>query len=474
MKLKQLVRGLDVLIKGSKEVEITGISSHSHLVTPGCLFIAKKGGRFNGVDFISQAFKFGAVAVLTDMYNPFFKHIVQVISSDITFLEILLSKRYYGDPASSLFLVGITGTNGKTTTAYLVRHLLGNCGLLGTIEHIIGTHRLSVQLTTSDVVTNYKMLRKMVDQKMTNAVMEVTSHALEQNRVGGILFDLGVFTNFSQDHLDYHGSIEAYRAAKISLFKQVKRSIINRDERAVDELEGITYGIDNAADFRGGDIEESLDGTRFNLYYQNRVYPFVTQLIGIYNVYNCLAAIAVGICKGHSFSVLQKKLAEFTGVAGRLEKISNVHGFYLFVDFAHTEQALVYVLSTLKRIKMERGKIITIFGCGGERDQGKRPKMARAVEKFSDCIIVTSDNPRYEDPMHICCSIAKGFVGKYQIEVDRKIAIKKGISMAQRGDIVLIAGKGHELFQNIAGRSLPFDDREVAREIVSTIESPLC
>lgn len=468
MKLRKLFKDFDVEIKGSKEVEITGISSHSQFVAPGSLFIAKKGKSFDGTDFIPKALEAGALAVLTDIYNPFLENAVQVIASDVGALEALLAKRYYGDPASSLFLVGITGTNGKTTTAYLVRHLLGNCGLMGTIENIIGKQKLSAQLTTADVVTNYKVLREIVDQKMHAVVMEVTSHALDQNRVEGIQFDLGIFTNLSQDHLDYHGSMEAYKAAKMTLFDKVSESIINRDESAAKDLEGITYAIDRVADFRGTDIEESLEGTRFNVHYQNRVYPFVTQLIGRYNVYNCLAAIVVGIHRGHRFSTLQKKLAEFEGIPGRLERISNEQGIHLFVDFAHTDRALENVLSTLKKIT--QGKIITIFGCGGERDREKRPKMARAVEKFSDQVIVTSDNPRHEDPVQICHAVAEGLTRKHFIEVDRRAAIQRGILMAQKGDIVLIAGRGHEPFQKIAGRFIPFDDREVAREIVTAIQ----
>ncbi|MGE0197669.1 MAG: UDP-N-acetylmuramoyl-L-alanyl-D-glutamate--2,6-diaminopimelate ligase [Simkaniaceae bacterium] len=468
MKIKKLFKDLDVEIKGSKEIEITGISSHSQFVSPGSLFIAKKGKTFDGSDFIPKALEAGAHVILTDIYNPFLTHVVQVIAKDIATLEPLLAKRYYEDPAASLFMVGITGTNGKTTTAYLVQHLLGNCGLMGTIETIIGKQKLPAQLTTSDVITNYKMLREMVDQKMEAAVMEVTSHALDQNRVKGIIFDVGIFTNLSQDHLDYHGSMEIYQSAKMQLANQVKHLVINRDDSAWESLKGITYALEAPADFRATDIEESLDGTRFIVHHQNKAYPFETKLIGIYNIYNCLAAIAVGHLRGHRFSTLQKKLASFEGVPGRLERIMNPKGLHLFVDFAHTAQALESVLSTLK--KMKQGKIITVFGCGGERDRDKRPKMACAAEKFSDQVIVTSDNPRSEDPAEICKEVAQGLRGEHLIEVDRRRAIERGIYMAQKGDIVLIAGRGHEPFQKIGGRLIPFDDREVAREITTAID----
>ncbi|NGX51709.1 MAG: hypothetical protein K1060chlam2_01582, partial [Chlamydiae bacterium] len=303
--------------------------------------------------------------------------------------------------------------------------------------------------------------------KMEAAVMEVTSHALDQGRVSGIQFDLGIITNLSQDHLDYHGTMEAYKAAKMTLFKNVDQAIINRDDPEFNELEGVTYAIDSDSDFRASQIVETLEGTRFTVHYKNRSYPFETKLIGRYNVYNCLAAIAVATLRGHRFSTLQKKLAEFQGVSGRLERIPNREGIHLFVDFAHTEEALENVLGTLA--KMKKGKIITIFGCGGGRDRDKRSKMASAVQKFSDHVIVTSDNPRNEDPEEICREIALGLEGDYSIDVDRRAAIERGIALAESGDIVLIAGRGHEPFQKIGGRFIPFDDREVAREIVSTI-----
>lgn len=466
MKIRRLFKDLEVEVRGSKELEIAGISSHSQVVSPGSLFIAKKGKTYNGSDFIPKAVDAGATAILTDIYNPFLGNVVQVIAPSVDELEPLLVKRYYDDPASSLFLVGITGTNGKTTTAYIIQHLLGNCGLMGTIETIIGLQRLPAQLTTSDVVTNYKLLREMVDHKMESAVMEVTSHALDQGRVEGIEFDLGVFTNLSQDHLDYHGTMEAYKTAKMQLFKHAKQAIINQDDPI--GLEGITYGIENDADFRATDMKYSLDGTEFTLHYQNKQYPFTTKLIGKYNVYNCLAAIAVGVYKNRRISTLQKKLAEFEGIPGRLERIVGSEGVHLFVDFAHTEEAMENVLTTLR--PMTTGRIITVFGCGGERDREKRPKMGRVVEQFSDHVIVTSDNPRSEDPIQICDEVAQGLKKKHLIEVDRRSAIKKGIVMAEKGDIVLIAGRGHEPFQKIGGRLVPFDDREVAREIATTIK----
>ncbi|MCB1106794.1 MAG: UDP-N-acetylmuramoyl-L-alanyl-D-glutamate--2,6-diaminopimelate ligase [Chlamydiia bacterium] len=463
MKLKKLLKDLDVEVKGNREIEVTGISSHSQFISPGSLFIAKKGGTFDGTEFIPKAIETGAVAVLTDFYNPFLQGIVQVVTNDVVKLEALLAKRYYETAANPLFLVGITGTNGKTTTAYLIQHLLSKCGLMGTIETMIGKQRFPAQLTTADVVTNHKTLKEMADQGLKAAVMEVTSHALDQNRVDEILFDVGVFTNFSQDHLDYHQTMENYLLAKLKLLKQSKMGVFNRDDPHFQEIEGMGFGIDHPADLKGENLKFSLEGTTFDLHYKKRSYPIKTSLLGKHNVYNCLAALAAALCKGESLTSLQKKLVTFPGVPGRLERIENKKGIHLFVDFAHTPEALRKVLEILQEVK--RGKLITVFGCGGERDRGKRPLMGEVAEKYSDRVIITSDNPRGEDPSAICYEIAKGQKKEALIEVDRYRAIERGIFMAEERDTVLIAGRGHEREQKIGGRLIPFDDREVALKI---------
>lgn len=462
MRLKKLLKDLDVEVKGSREIEVTGISSHSQFISPGSLFIAKKGHSFDGAEFIPKAIETGAVAVVTDLYNPFLQGVVQVITPDVEKLEALLAKRYYGTEKNPLFLIGITGTNGKTTTAYLIHHLLPKCGLMGTIETVIGKQRFPAQLTTADVVTNHKILKEMEEEGLKSAVMEVTSHALDQNRVEGISFDIGVFTNLSQDHLDYHGTMEAYKEAKMKLFTQSKQTVYNKDEKVSFE-EGISYGIDGDADIKGTNVTLSLEGATFDLHYKNRVVSISSPLMGRYNVYNVLGAFAALLAKGESLAAVVKKLQTFPGIPGRLERIENERGIHLFVDFAHTPEALEKVLETLHEVK--RGKIITVFGCGGERDQTKRPLMAAAAEKYSDQVIITSDNPRGEDPMAICEDIAKGLKEEALIEPDRFAAIERGIFMAQENDTVLIAGRGHEPFQKIGGRRIPFDDREVARQI---------
>ncbi|MCB1116025.1 MAG: UDP-N-acetylmuramoyl-L-alanyl-D-glutamate--2,6-diaminopimelate ligase [Chlamydiia bacterium] len=470
MKLKKLLKDLDVTIKGSKEVEVTGISSHSQFVSPGSLFVAKKGKTFDGHEFISKAIETGAVAIVTDCYNPFLQGVTQIITTDADRLEALLAKRYYSAKSHSLYLIGITGTNGKTTTAYLIQHLLPTFGLMGTIETIIGKDRFPAQLTTSDVVTNHKTLYEMGEKGLKGAVMEVTSHALDQNRVEEIPFDLGIFTNFSQDHLDYHKTMESYLAAKLKLFAKCKEKIYNLDDPALNALSGgMTFGLHSEADLVAKNIATTLSGTTFDLHYQNKCVLVKSPLIGDYNVYNVLAAFAAALKKGEKLHTLIKRLETFPGIPGRLERIDNALGIHLFVDFAHTPEALEKVLATLHHLKT--GKIITVFGCGGERDQDKRPQMGKAVEKYSDTLIITSDNPRSEEPIEICNAIKQGVAGPALIEVDRRAAIERALFMAKENDLVLIAGRGHESHQKIKGRQIPFDDRVVAQELSQLTEA---
>ena len=477
MKLNSLFHGLDVVIKGDGEKKITGICGSSKHVAPGHLFIAKKGREFNGANFIKEAFKQGAAAVLTDTYYPFLK-ITQVIYSDLASLEVVLASRYYNFPSNKLCLIGITGTNGKTTTAYLLHDLLSTkqscCGLMSTIDTVIGTHRFPSVLTTPDLLSNYRFLHEMVLLGAQYAVMEVSSHALDQGRVQGLDFDVGIFTNLGRDHLDYHVTSQAYLEAKAKLFALLQSphhlAVINQDDQAASYIIShsfcpiITYGMHKQAMVRFENAQLTLDGTEFEVIYHDHRFLIQTSLIGYFNIFNCLAAMSVALSKGLTVEEIQKKLRHFKGVPGRLEKIPNSKGIHLFVDFAHTPEAMREVLQTLHQLK--QGKIITIFGCGGNRDRGKRAQMARAAEKFSDYVIITSDNPRFEDPVDICQEVAVACDFKRCfIEIDRKKAIQRGIVMAEQGDIVCIAGRGAERFQNIAGSMIPFDDRNVAREI---------
>jgi len=476
MKLKTLLKDQTVeQVKGSRDVEITGICSNSNVVAPGDLFVAKKGRNSDGNQYIADAIGAGAHAVLTDIYDPTYKDVVQVISSDVIALEGVLSAKFYGHPSEKLFTVGITGTNGKTTTATFVKHLLDGvempCGLLGTIEYIVGNHRYDATLTTSEVTTNHKLLKDMLQQGCKAAVMEVSSHGLDQGRVNNIDYNAAIFTNLSQDHLDYHKTMEEYCQAKRKLFLQLdkeKVAIVNGDDPWKDKiLEGclakvITYGFGSENQVRA----KMLSPSSFEVTVGEETELVNWQLVGRHTASNALAAIALGIYRGMSLQQLAKIMSLAPVTAGRLQPVPNERNLDIFVDFAHTPDALEKVLESMRQVAV--GKIITVFGCGGKRDAAKRPLMGSVAEKFGDHTIITSDNPRNEEPSHIIEEIAKGFSDstRYTAIEDRKEAIEKAISMAGSGDVVLIAGKGHEKRQIFAHQTIEFDDFLVAKQCV--------
>lgn len=489
MKLKKLLKTIPIKqIKGSKEIEITGICINSKVVAPGNLFIAKRGRNEDGAQYIPEAVAAGAAAILTDLYDPTLKNVTQLIHHNVHDLESVLAANYYQFPSHELFMVGITGTNGKTTTSFLIKHLLDivdhSCGLIGTIEYVIGQQRYQATRTTPDVSTNQKMLREMVVHGCHAAVMEVTSHALNQGRVRYIDFDVAVFTNLTIDHLDYHLSMENYCDAKKELFTSLtntpthksksftKYAVVNADSpwhsKIIENCKAkiLTYGLSSAADLYATDIDMHGTGTTFTMHYQGTAVRCHSPLAGRYNVYNVLAASAVMLTRNVPLDKIAHYISSFIPVAGRLEPVPNKLGLKIFVDFAHSDDALINVLDCLNELK-KNGRIITIFGCGGDRDRTKRPKMAQACEENSDFSIVTSDNPRSEDPASIIKEIVSGFKKKssYAIEIDRKDAIARAIEMATPEDIILIAGKGHEPYQIFAHKIVEFDDRKVASQI---------
>lgn len=491
MKLKKLLKDIPVhQVKGSKEVEITGLCANSKLVAPGNLFIAKKGRVDNGACYIAEAVEAGACAVLTDIYDPSLKNVVQIVDSKITSIEPILASHYYQHPCDHLFMVGITGTNGKTTISFIVKHLLdqldGLCGLIGTIEYIVGQHRYQANRTTPDVISNHKLLREMVNDGCRSAVMEVTSHALDQGRVAEIEYDVAVFSNLTLEHLDYHHTMDSYCETKSLLFTHLlpeskkkpftKQAVINIDSPWYSKMIAgcrtplLTYGIDNQADLRASNISLGQTGTKLDLTYQGQTVSCQFPLVGRFNVYNCLAAIGVALTRKFPLEAILKKMRTLPSVKGRLEPVANDLGLKIYVDFAHSDDSLVNVLECLSEFKQKR--IITVFGCGGDRDHLKRPKMAEASEAYSDFSIVTSDNPRSEDPLSICSAVAKGFKHpeSYMIEVDRRSAIQKAIEMALPEDIILIAGKGHETYQVFAHKTIEFDDCKVAADICSHLK----
>jgi len=475
MKLKRLLKDLpDLVVKGSQETEITGITAHSQSVAPGNLFLAKRGGVRNGRDFISQAVLSGAAAIATDLYDPFLQHAVQVIHPDVAALEPVLAERFFQSPSRELFLVGVTGTNGKTTTSYLIRHLFHALnipsGLLGTVEWMIGETILPARLTTPDLLTGQKMLREMVDCKAKAAVMEVSAHGLTQNRVALFDFDVAIFTNLTPDHLDYYKTMEAYGEAKTKLFSQLdedKAAVINADDPFSSHLARhckarlFTYGIEQG-DVRAESVTLTLDGLSCTVRHEGKSASLFCPLIGRFNVYNCLAALSVGRILGASLETCTKALSSFVSVPGRMEKVVNARGILVYVDYSHTEDALKNALLTLR--ELHSGRIVTLFGCGGDRDAEKRPRMGRLAEELSDQVILTSDNPRSEEPLAIIADILKGMKDpeKTFVEPDRKRAIEWALLHAREGEILLLAGKGHETYQIFSSQTVTFDDRKVA------------
>lgn len=482
MKLKKLIQELtSIQVKGSKEIEITGLSADSRLVAPGNLFIAKRGSAFDGNQFITQAIESGASAVLTELYNPFLGTVTQLVHPHPEEIEAELAVQFFRHPSQELCVFGVTGTNGKTTTTYLIRHLIEQrekklCGLIGTIETALGEKRSFSTLTTHDVLSNHKLLREMVEGNCTAAALEVSSHGLKQGRLEGIEFDAALFTNLTPDHLDYHGSMEDYIASKRRLFHLLEESskpnrcaIANADDPLTEEIlkdctvPRILFGLSKAAHLRAESLMFSPTGTTCLIRFQGQSQLFYTPLIGRFNVYNLLGAVALGIHLGYSLEEMGPLFGSFQTAPGRLERVPTKRPIHVFVDYAHTSDALENVLTTLR--ETAKGRIITVFGAGGNRDPGRRSGLARAAERGSDLSIVTSDNPRQEDPKEICRQIIAGFrhPNTVRIELDRKRAIELAVQLAQSDDVILIAGKGHERVQIFAHQTLPFDDREVAR-----------
>ena len=471
MKLKALLKGMKAVIKGSKEIEISGIAADSRTASPGCLFIARKGTFLDGSEYIPQALNAGAVAIVTDLYDPFLKT-TQVIVEDPRSLEALLSSRFYGAPSQELCVVGITGTKGKTTTSYMTHHLLaalhGQSGLASGVETLIAQERRPSSLTTHSAIQNQKILREMVQRGCVSAVLEVSSHGLDQGRVDEIEFDIAVFTNLYSDHLDYHKDLQEYALAKQKLFSKAKeRAIINADnpwgEFMRQQTPTWTFGIETNADIRAADILTEADGTSFSVTFQGEKELFHISLMGPFNVYNALGTIGVGLHLGADLAQISAILKTFRSAPGRLEKVSNDRGIWVFVDYSHSGPALENVLSALRNIARKR--IICLFGAGGNRDPNRRVQMAAASEKYADISIITSDNPRNEDPSVICEQILSGFTdpSKATIILHRKEAIEYALSIAEVEDIVLLAGKGHEKVQIFAHQTIPFDDVEIAK-----------
>lgn len=473
-------------VAGDANREIAAIAYDSRAVRAGSLFIALAGSKVDGHDYVEAACRQGAVAVLIER--------AVAVPAGVTVVRVPATRQamqavapYFFDyPSRKLRLIGVTGTNGKTTTTHLIRAILmaagHKVGLIGTIHTVIDRQVLPVKNTTPDVIDLQAIFADMVAAGVDYAVMEVSSHALALGRVSGSEFDVGVFTNMTRDHLDFHQTFENYIAAKAELFRMLaatgavkgnKAAVVNRDDAAAPAMlascgcRSLTYGVEAVADLTATDIDVRAGGAAFTINGPFGRLPLNLKITGVFNVYNVLAAVGAALAEDLEPAVIKQALEAFESVPGRFELVDAGQPFSIIVDYAHTPDGLENILRTARQFA--RRRIIVVFGCGGDRDRTKRPIMGRLAGQYGDVVIATSDNPRSEDPLAILAEIEVGLKesGKaYEIIADRRRAIGRAISLAGPEDVVIIAGKGHETYQVLKDKTIDFDDREVARELI--------
>ncbi|MEE9402093.1 MAG: UDP-N-acetylmuramoyl-L-alanyl-D-glutamate--2,6-diaminopimelate ligase [Desulfobacteria bacterium] len=507
MKLGLLLEAVPVMhFAGVEDQIIDSVHYDSRTVRPGGLFVAIQGHRWDGYTYIEEAIENGAVAVLTEKEwsgRPSIS-VAQVENARLALAAV--SSAFYGDPCRELCMIGITGTNGKTTTAYLMESILNAAGLevgvIGTINYRFGGQSFTSPVTTPESLDLMRLLRKMADSEVTHVVLEVSSHALDLHRVAFCEFDVGVFTNLSREHLDYHHDMETYWQCKRELCvgrlgvgskRGRATAVTNWDDLKGKELYGevsvpcLRAGLSDDCEIRAQDINLTKDAASGRVRTPEGEFDFTSSLVGKHNVYNILSATGVAIALGLPLDTIQKGIMDLRGVPGRLECVTNDLGLSVFVDYAHTPDALENVLSVLRGLTS--GRMITIFGCGGDRDRDKRPMMGATAGRLSDLVVLTSDNPRTEAPEAILAGIvegtaavqshqyelhelAKGFeTPGYVVEPDRRKAIALGLGAARSGDTVIIAGKGHETYQIIGETTIPFDDRVEAKKILQQLSA---
>ena len=505
VKLSLLLEALEIKrFVGPENQIVDSIHYDSRTVTPGGLFVAIQGHRCDGYVYIEEAIEKGAVAVLTEKQwsGPSLISVAQVENARLALAAV--SSVFYRNPSRELCVIGITGTNGKTTTAYFIESILNaanfNVGVIGTINYRFGGQSFSNPVTTPESLDLMQLLRNMADSGTTHVVLEVSSHALDLHRVAFCEFDVGVFTNLSREHLDYHGDMETYWQCKRKLCvgrlgsgsKQGRATaVINWDDPRGKELFSdvsvpcLRVGLSDECEIRAQNINLTMDGTSGKVQTAEGEFDFTSSVAGKHNVYNILSATGVAIALGIPLETIQKGIKDLQGVPGRLEYVANNMGLSVFVDYAHTPDALENVLTVLRTLTS--GRMITIFGCGGDRDRDKRPMMGSTAGRLSDLVVLTSDNPRTEAPEAILANIvegtaavqshqyepselAKGFETRgYVVDADRRRAIALGLGAARSGDTVIIAGKGHETYQIIGEATIPFDDRVEARRVLERL-----
>ncbi|MEJ5226327.1 UDP-N-acetylmuramoyl-L-alanyl-D-glutamate--2,6-diaminopimelate ligase [Thermodesulfovibrio sp.] len=491
MNIRDIVRA-DFEIIGKIDLDFKKVKCNSKEIDEGDLFVAIVGQNSDGHEFIDEAINKGASVIVYEKsrYSP-------TRRDDLTWIGVedsrdalaWIASLYYGNPSQRLHLIGITGTNGKTTTSYLVREILNGygkkTGLIGTIRYLLDKQEIKAPHTTPDALQFQALLDEMLKRGIDYVISEVSSHALSLKRVDYSKFEVAVFTNLSRDHLDFHKDMEEYFLAKKRLFtellKEDGKAVINIDDeygkRLAEEIRAskILFSLHNReADLFVKKYKLSFRGTEIEIVLNGETHSIKTELIGIPNVYNTLCAISVALCFGIPMDVIKSSLLNAKAPDGRFENINEGQNFSVFVDYAHTPDALERLLMSVVRLREEigqTGRIITVFGCGGNRDRGKRPQMGKIASDLSDFVIVTSDNPRWEKPREIIREIEEGITREnYMVVTNREDALKVAVEMCESGDILIVAGKGHEDYQEIEGKRIPFDDREVLRKILRELK----
>ena len=466
----------EILKESSKSIEITGFTNDSRKVQPGYAFVCINGSCVDGHKFAKQANDNGASVIICERDLGLSN---QLIVEDTKKAYAKMSAEYFGNPAKKLKIIGVTGTNGKTSTTHIIKSVLEKlghkAGLIGTISHLVGDEEFPSNNTTPSIYEINELFKKMVDSNCEYAVMEVSSHALDQGRIEGITFDVGVFTNLTQDHLDYHKTMDNYLAAKLKLFNATKIAVLNYDDKYFEQFynniscKKITYStVANDADYTAKSINYKPDGVDYELVSENSINRIKMAIPGKFTVYNSLAAAVALIQLGFSIDDVSSAIKTVKGVKGRAEIVHTNTDYTIVIDYAHTPDGLLNILNTFK--DCPKNRLVVLFGCGGDRDKSKRSIMGEIAGHNADYVIVTSDNPRSEDPLSIIKEIVSGMkhiAVPYKIIVNRADAIKFAIDNAQPGDIIVLAGKGHETYQILDYGTIHLDEREIIRDILS-------
>ncbi|MBR2875909.1 MAG: UDP-N-acetylmuramoyl-L-alanyl-D-glutamate--2,6-diaminopimelate ligase [Clostridia bacterium] len=473
MLLSELLKGIDVKSQYIDR-EISDVTDNTKKVSENCAFVCVEGARFDGHKFADEVMKNGAAAVIVSKDLGLKE---QVLVENTREAYAIMCKNLFGAECDKLNIIGITGTNGKTTTAFIIKDILEEfnikSGLIGTVKNMVGDKEFSTELTTPDPYDMHKLFKMMADDDIKYCVMETSSQAFHQMRLAGISFKVGVFTNLTQDHLDYHGTIEEYKRCKKELFKACETAVVNADDEATAFMvEGVSckvinYGVKNNCEFKASDISLSETKVSYKLN-ENTTVDF--HIPGDFSVYNSLSAIGAVVALGFSTEETVEAISKAKSVKGRLELVETDTPFGVIIDYAHTPDGLEKAINAVR--SFTKGKVITLFGCGGDRDKTKRPKMGRMATELSDVVIVTTDNPRTENPDDIIKDILIGTVGS-KAEVititDRSEAISHALKIAESGDTVLLAGKGHELYQVIGTERVHYDEREIIKKALGLL-----